>query len=779
MSLNWVGKSRCVLVLSCLCSVGLTLSMLPLNSAVIPAAAAQSGSSFKMRVDVELVTAEIVVLDKKGKPVRGLKKENFRIYEDGKEQEILSFDEVNDESGAASLGIGAMNEGDNHRGKTVLIVFDDSTITAAHLKTSRDSAARFVREHMRPQDIFAVASFGLSMRVLQNFTSDREEVLAAIAQPAVSNAVPSVQTSPTADQNSRQMQGQRTPDISTMSAGYQLENLLRSLERLGYSVERLKGSKSVLIYSESTYFNANITQTTYRDALNSAKRSNVIFYTVNPAGLNPQGSVQVREPVKNRASSAGSVRSGFSYGQLLTAGNSMFQKGGGQTGGGTGSGTGGGTGGGSGGGTGSGSGGSTGGASGGTTGSSSSFPGSTAPDYNRSNPDYNRPFDNPSSSSLQGSMSILRSLAVESGGLAIYDTNDFDSELDKLDQQLSNYYILGFQSSNAKHDGAFRKLEVKTELKGVALRHKTGYLDRRPIDVLASSKQEKTLLTTLASATPAAQLPIIFRPLYFYDSPRIARVLVSAKIRMEKTTLKKKGSQIGTDVYVMGVAYSEDGSISARFSETVPIAFDKDREQNFRKGNLAYRNYFRLRPGKYRLKIAASDEGNNLGSAEQSFEVPAFPEKGPALSSIVMADRISRLPDLIQKLQTQMLDESDPLVYSGMQIDPGVENKVALNTTIPVLFRIYNLAGSPEQWKLAAKARLVNEKGEEKALPTMALKDIASAAGSAEAVVGLILNFENMSPGKYKLVIDAGDTRQPEIATAQTELEFVKKAAAE
>ena len=93
------------------------------------------------------------------------------------------------------------------------------------------------------------------------------------------------------------------------------------------------------------------------------------------------------------------------------------------------------------------------------------------------------------------------------------------------------------------------------------------------------------------------------------------------------------------------------------------------------------------------MKLAASDESNNLGSTEQSLEVPALPEQGFAGSSLVLAEQTSRLPGLIQNLQTQLLDESDPLIYSGMQIEPRVENRLPVSSAIPVLFRVYNLPG--------------------------------------------------------------------------------------
>jgi VWFA-related protein len=117
-----------------------------------------------------------------------LKREDFQLYEDGKEQEILSMDEVNAESGISSLGANLLDESALHRGKTVFIVFDDTSIRPQYIQAARDSAAKFVKEHMRPQDVFAVANYGMSMQILQNFTNNRDEVLNAIERPAASNA---------------------------------------------------------------------------------------------------------------------------------------------------------------------------------------------------------------------------------------------------------------------------------------------------------------------------------------------------------------------------------------------------------------------------------------------------------------------------------------------------------------------------------------------------------------------------------------------------------------
>jgi VWFA-related protein len=655
MQVKSAGRASYLTAVICLCWFGLS-SYPNSQSRFGVAAAAQQGSSFNLRVDVDLVTIEVSVLDKDGKAVPGLKKEDFTLYEDGKKQGIVSFDEVNGEAATSPEQMPLMDQVGQHRGKTVMILFIDSSIAPRFMQASRESAWKFVQEHMQPQDLFAVGSYVSSMRILQNFSSDRDEVLAAIEKSTAYYA----------------------------TGMMYFDDLLRSLEQINYAVARLKGPKSLLMYASIGLGGSPSDRTPYANALNSAKKSNVVFYTVDPnvsfTGSNPAVVFSPRP----------------------------------QVGGGRG----------------------------------------------------------PSSSGGGVVPVTLMSLARETGGSSIYNTTSLNDELNKLDIRISNYYILGFQSSNPKHNGSFRKIEVKTELKGVSLKHRAGYQDRSPVDVLASSRQEQTLMAALASPGSATQLPITFRPMYFYDSPQAARILVAVRVRMDKAEFRKKGSQLGTDLNLMGVAYAEDGGIAARFSETLPVAFDKDKEQEFRKGNLAYRNYFRVKPGKYRLKLAVSDESNNLGSIEQSVEVPPFPNEGIVGSSLVLVEQTSRLPGLIQNLQNQMLDQSDPLIYGGLQVEPGVENRLPVNSPVRVLFRLYNLPEVPDEWNLIAKPKLINEKGVEWIIHPLSLKKSVAPTGTGEAAVGLSLPFQGMAPGQYRLVIEVMEGNSTKASVVSTDVEF-------
>jgi VWFA-related protein len=650
MLVKRAGRLLFIVAVICLCFLGLN-SPFDNYHGVGAAAAAQTEDSFRLRVDVDLVTIEVAALDKDGNAVRDLKKEDFTLYEDGKKQEIVSFDQVDEQAATSPNQMPLLDQVGPHRGKTVMILFIDSAIVPRFMQTSRESAWKFVQEHMQTHDLFAVGSYVSSMRILQNFTSDRDEVLAAIEKSTAYYA----------------------------TGMLYFDDLLRSLEQINYAIARLKGQKSLLMYASIGLGGTPSTRTPYANALTSAKKSNVVFYTVDP-NVTFTGSSPARGP-----------------------------------------------------------------------GSAVGF-----------------------SSSSGGVVPVtLMSLARETGGFSIYNTTSFDEELNKLDTRISNYYILGFQSSNPKHDGSFRKIELKADLKGVSLKHRSGYQDRTPIDVLASSRQEQTLMTALAAPGSATQLPVTFRPLYFYDSPQSARILVAARIRIDKAEFKKKGSQIGTDLNLMGVAYAENGGIAARFSETLPVAVDKEKEQEFRKETVVYHNYFKIRPGRYRLRLAVSDDSDNLGSIEQSVEVPPFPDQGIAGSSLVLVEQTSRLPSLIQNLQSQMLDQNDPLIYAGLQVEPGVANRLPGNSPIRVLFRLYNLQGNPDEWNLVAKPKLVNDRGAEWSIGPLSLKKSVAPTGIGEAVVGLSLPFQGIAPGKYRLLIEVMEGNSTNASVVSTDVEFI------
>jgi len=112
-----------------------------------------------LRVNVKLVNVYVTVTDAHGAPVAGLKKENFVVQEDGREQKISVFDKE------SALPI------------SIALAIDTSLSTRHDLPLEQASAKRFVRDIVRPVDALSVFSF--SEAVSQSpfgYTSDMKRI---------------------------------------------------------------------------------------------------------------------------------------------------------------------------------------------------------------------------------------------------------------------------------------------------------------------------------------------------------------------------------------------------------------------------------------------------------------------------------------------------------------------------------------------------------------------------------------------------------------------------
>jgi VWFA-related protein len=70
----------------------------------------------------------------------------------------------------------------------------------------------------------------------------------------------------------------------------------------------------------------------------------------------------------------------------------------------------------------------------------------------------------------------LRTLALQTDGYAILDTNAIDKALERMVQDIGSYYLLGYYSTNTKLDGRFRRLTVRVKRPGTHVRARPGYL---------------------------------------------------------------------------------------------------------------------------------------------------------------------------------------------------------------------------------------------------------------------------------------------------------------
>src|SRR5688500_14753616 len=76
---------------------------------------------------------------------------------------------------------------------------------------------------------------------------------------------------------------------------------------------------------------------------------------------------------------------------------------------------------------------------------------------------------------VRESQDSLRVLAEETGGIAVVNQNDFDKALKRIDNETSDYYVLGYYSSNPDPTKKRRRIEIKLKRPGLSLRYRTEY----------------------------------------------------------------------------------------------------------------------------------------------------------------------------------------------------------------------------------------------------------------------------------------------------------------
>lgn len=129
---------------------------------------ADSASTFK--VNVKMVNVFATVVDQNGAPVGGLKKEDFKVLEDGKEQQIAVFDR---ESGLPL---------------SIVMAIDTSLSTKKDLPLELESARSFAHSILRPVDALAVYEFSDIVKEVQPFTADLKQIDRSLSMIRVGGA---------------------------------------------------------------------------------------------------------------------------------------------------------------------------------------------------------------------------------------------------------------------------------------------------------------------------------------------------------------------------------------------------------------------------------------------------------------------------------------------------------------------------------------------------------------------------------------------------------------
>jgi VWFA-related protein len=707
----------------------------------------------EFRAGTAVVVLDVVVRDKKGRPVRDLKPEEVQVLEDDQPCTVESFRLVETEEapepsggltapGAPTAAPSAAPEGTGVTDATrlplnlVTLVFDRLDIEGNHL--ARAAARDFVKRGLSPRTEVAVFKIGQRMAVVQQYTNDPERLRQAVDVATSGADIKGDSLTRMALQASRDQLraggGEGAPpdvqldggDASETTAGrlppgsqavqdYGVQakslevvaNALRmadSLQRqmegewslypllaLVKAQERLPGRKTLLFFSQGLQVPPNLDDV-FRGVISEANRANVSFYAVDARGL------QARSDIHDSALALQQAAATLMQQQRKRGGEAT-----------------------------------------------------TVEEM--------RVMDTVDDSLHLNLQQTLQDLSEATGGFLIANANDARQGVDRVASDIRGYYEITYVPHNPDFDGTFRKIAVKVARKDTVVQSRTGYFALPPSDRLVLP-YEVPLLAALTSSEPHHDFEQQLGALHFAPGPDGVQSLVLMEVPLKSFDfdVDKRKKTFRLKLVAMAVVKDEDDRVVERFSDEFPLGGPLDRLDEVRAANAVLKRTLPLGPGHYTLEGAAAvQEGGRVSVERTEFDVPAT-MSGPALSSLCLVQRLEPLPK-------DAPPSTDPFQAGNLRIVPHLGDPVskAASPNLSFFARIYPAGGE--------KAHLSLQLVREGAVIGLAEPEMPAPDEAGRIAYMGTVPAASLAPGAYEVrltMVQGGET-----ATAEASFELV------
>jgi VWFA-related protein len=555
---------------------------------------------------VEQVVVDAVVTDKKGTPIRDLRREDFLISEDGAPQAVVSFEAVvlpdkPSTEAPPPTRVTVNTAPEERRGRTFVIVFDDMNITPWKANQAKAAVTSFLEKGTREGDRVTVLSTAGGVWWTARMEAGRAKLLDMVKR-FDGRYIPDTSQERMTDWEALRIHVYRDPivvqrvlrryeqygvsailgrtgqDSDAQLAGsvddpfvsgkasevyYQATTRVRTtldaLERALRGLAAAKGRKSVILVSEGFIHDLNLDE--FRRVNEASRRANAAVYFLNARGLEGM-------PVEMTAQFGPALPAqdmGYAFSESLDA------------------------------------------------------------------------------------VAGTEVVASDTGGFTVRNNNNLAAGIQRIANETQAYYLLGYIPSNAARDGKYRKIQVKLAGggKGLQVRARKGYY--APSDsAKTATAPKKGVDPVIQSAldSPWAEDGIPLRMTHYVGDERTlgkAAVLVTTEIDIRALDLvEKDGRAVGEVQFLLVVAHRESGEFF-RYDQGVNLRLLPSTRE--RLGRLWYpiTRDFELRSGDYQAKIVMREvRTGRVGSVIHEFEVPPLGEL--RVSTPVLSDTRAAAP---------------------------------------------------------------------------------------------------------------------------------------
>ncbi len=599
------------------------------------------------RASANLVIVTVFVRDAQGRPVKGLTKDDFVVTENGKPQTLRVFEFQQIEEAAAGEARMTGEEGATQRAaqgqqtgavlpvryrdrRLIVLYFDWTSLDEEQQVRAKEAAEEWIRTKMTAADLVRIVAFGSRLRVVQDFTGDRDALIEALRK---------FQTGEMSELAAEGATGTEASETAAFAADetefnvFNTDRKLAALEDLARSLAALPEKKAVVYFSGGVSRTGMDNEAQLRAAVNAAVRANVSFYPVDVRGLQA-------EPPGGGATVATVSGTGLFSGQAQGR-------------------------------------------------------------------QRQRSFD---------TQDTLEMLAADTGGRALFDTNDLALGIQRAQKDIESYYILGYYSSDERRDGQFRRVEVKLAPAAQArvrarLDYRRGYFAEKDFAAFSSYDKEKQLEEALLAGDPVTQLRLALEVNWFRLGRSQYFVPVEVKIPGSEIPLKKQGGAETTTFDFAGQVKDARGAVAATLRDAIKIQLRDEKAGQLGSRSLIYDTGFTLPPGTYSMRIVVRENlTGKLGSFDAKFSIPDLNgvKDEVRLSSLVLGAQRVPVSEAVGTADKKLMKKQDthPLVRGKEKLLPSVTRVFREGQTMYVYAEAYDPEVDAAQQKPALAAAL-------------------------------------------------------------------------
>ncbi len=374
------------------------------------------------------------------------------------------------------------------------------------------------------------------------------------------------------------------------------------------------------------------------------------------------------------------------------------------------------------------------------------------------------------SDSFHNQQETLYSLAADTGGKALLDSNDLALGITQVQKDIASYYVLSYASSNPAEDGRYRRIQVKVAPRLAALRlkldYRSGYFAPVTFAKMSGSDREARLQQALASDNPLTDLPIAVEIDYFRLAKDKYFVPVSVKIPGSDLSFRSKGRKAATELDFIAEVRDARRRVASVVRDTIPLKLDDATAGKVGGKQVQYDTGLTLAPGKYTLRFVARENGEGkVGTFETPFAIPDLSSQNTLrISSVILSNQREMLNQQIAAVKNdKKLLAEDPLIdKSGRKIVPNVTRVFRSGQNLFVYLEVYDprmAENPPENVPLASvAANLQLFKGAQKVMDTPQVR-MTRLDSRRDAVLPMRLRFRfnDLTPGQYTCQINVID----------------------